>query len=87
MKSYELLRAVFKKVGCKNVARELNRSETLIHKWLRGRDGKSEAINPLDNIAELIRITGDRLLPQWVCQQAGGIFVLNPKVKNGSRRS
>jgi hypothetical protein len=83
MKSYELLREVFKKVGCKNVARELNRSETLVHKWSRGRDGRSEVKNPLDYIAELIRITGDKQLAQWVCAQAGGYFVANPKAKDG----
>jgi len=35
--------------------------------------------NPLDRIEALLRSTGDNRLVQWICQRAGGFFILNPK--------
>jgi hypothetical protein len=35
--------------------------------------------NPLDRVASLIRLTRDPSLVQWLCHQAGGFFVRNPK--------
>jgi hypothetical protein len=81
MKSHELLRQVFKKVGCKNVAQELKLSLSLIHQWSRPRGGRSDAINPLDRTAELLRLTGDLRPLHWLCEQAGGYFVSNPKTR------
>src|SRR5204862_1307770 len=34
--------------------------------------------NPLDRIEALIHSTGDQRLVQWICQRAGGFFILNP---------
>src|SRR5881409_180561 len=48
-----------------------------------GRTGRrrrrSGSTNPLDRLEALLRCTNDRRLVQWVCQRAGGFFILNPK--------
>jgi len=75
MESHVVLRRAFKKVGCKKVASELGLSVSLIHQWSRVRDGKSEALNPLDRVAQLVALTKDERLLDWLCRQAGGRFV------------
>jgi hypothetical protein len=42
-------------------------------------EGGSGTVNPLDRIEQLLRSTGDQRLVQWICQRAGGFFILNPK--------
>ncbi len=81
MESWELLRGVFKKHGCKRVAGKLGLSLSLIHKWSRPREsGGTGELNPLDRIATVIRGTGDLQPLHWLCRQFGGHFVPNPKV-------
>ena len=82
MESHEILRAAFKRVGCKNVAAEMNLSLSLIHQWSRGNGGKSAAANPLDRVAQLLEVTADRRLADWICAQQNGFFVENPPVKS-----
>jgi len=41
----------------------------------------SGANNPLDRIEQLLRITNDERIAQWVCERAGGFFIHNPKAK------
>jgi hypothetical protein len=81
MQSYELLREVFKKASAKQVAAELGLSLSMIYKWAEPPElgTGSGAVNPLDRIAALYRITQDRRFIQWICQQAGGFFILNPR--------
>jgi len=84
MESHEILRAAFKKMGCKNVAAEMNLSLSLIHQWSRGNGGgKSAAANPLDRVARLLEVTADRRLTDWICAHQNGFFVENPPAKNG----
>jgi hypothetical protein len=82
MQSYELLREVFKKSSAKQVAAELGLSLSMIYKWAEPPElgTGSGAVNPLDRIAALYRVTQDRRFIQWICQQAGGFFILNPKI-------
>lgn len=42
-------------------------------------EGGSGSVNPLDRIEALLKSTGDHRLVQWICQRAGGFFILNPK--------
>ena len=42
-------------------------------------EGGSGAVNPLDRVEALIRSTDDTRLVQWICQRAGGFFIVNPK--------
>src|SRR4249920_2752192 len=81
MQSHELLREVFHKTSAKQVSSDLGLSLSLIYKWAEPPDNVSGsgASNPLDRIEALLRSTNDPRLVQWICQRAGGFFILNPK--------
>ncbi|MDD2764466.1 MAG: hypothetical protein PHE83_10880 [Opitutaceae bacterium] len=79
MQSHELLRDVLQKISAKQVSAELGLSLSLIYKWAEPAAEGSGAANPLDRIEQLLKLTGDRRLAQWVCERAGGFFIANPK--------
>jgi transcriptional regulator with XRE-family HTH domain len=80
MQSHELLREVFQQTSAKQVASDLGLSLSMIYKWAEPDDGTgSGTVNPLDRIEALLQSTNDRRLIQWICQRAGGFFILNPK--------
>ena len=81
MQSHEVLREVFQQCSPKQVASQLGLSLSMIYKWAEPPDqaAGSGSTNPLDRIDALLRCTNDRRLIQWICQRAGGFFVLNPK--------
>lgn len=81
MQSHELLREVFQQCSPKQVSAELGLSLSMIYKWAEPADAStgSGSTNPLDRIEALLRCTNDRRLAQWICQRAGGFFILNPK--------
>ena len=84
MQSHEVLREVFQECSPKQVASQLGLSLSMIYKWAEPPDQSagSGSTNPLDRIDALLRCTNDRRLVQWICQRAGGFFVLNPKSTN-----
>src|SRR5215813_12239788 len=81
MQSHEVLREVFQQCSPKQVSAELGLSLSMIYKWAEPPDpaAGSGSTNPLDRIDALLRCTKDRRLVQWICQRAGGFFILNPK--------
>lgn len=81
MQSHEVLREVFQECSPKQVASQLGLSLSMIYKWAEPPDpaAGSGSTNPLDRIDALLRCTNDPRLVQWICQRAGGFFVLNPK--------
>lgn len=80
MQSHELMREVLKKTSAKNVAADLGLSLSTIYKWAEEDEGDGSGVaNPLDRIEALFRSTKDRQLVQWICERAGGFFILNPK--------
>ncbi len=81
MQSYEILREVFQECSPKQVASELGLSLSMIYKWAEPPDptSGSGSTNPLDRVDALLRCSNDRRLVQWLCQRAGGFFILNPK--------
>jgi len=83
MQSHEVLKEVLKKTSAKQIAAEMGLSLSLIYKWAEppSDDSGSGANNPLDRIEQLLRVTGDRQIAQWVCERAGGFFITNPKAK------
>lgn len=87
MRSYEVLRNAAEKVGVKQLAHALKLSPALVYKWCQEFDPNdpdaSGARNPLDRLAEIVELTGDRAVVQWLCHQAEGFFVPNPPTKRG----
>ncbi len=80
MQSHEVLREVYDQANVKQIAADLGLSLSLIYKWAEPTDELgSGTANPLDRIAGLIKSTGDERIVQWICQQAGGFFITNPK--------
>lgn len=80
MQSHELLREVFQKTSAKQISADLGLSLSMIYKWAEPDDGTgSGAVNPLDRIEALLRCSKDPRIVQWICQRAGGFFILNPK--------
>lgn len=82
MQSHEILREVFQDCSPKQVSSELGLSLSMIYKWSEPPDATagSGSTNPLDRIDALLRCTKDRRLVQWICERAGGFFILNPKI-------
>jgi hypothetical protein len=79
MQSHELLREVFEKKKPKEIAADLGLSSSMIYKWGEPNTAGSGIGNPLDRMEALMKSTGDQRLVQWICQRAGGFFILNPK--------
>jgi hypothetical protein len=81
MQSHEILREVFQECSPKQVAADLGLSLSMIYKWAEPPDASagSGSTNPLDRICALLHCTSDPRLIQWICQQAGGFFIVNPK--------
>jgi hypothetical protein len=81
MHSYELLREVFDKKAPKQVAADLGLSLSMVYKWAEPPDhaAGSGTSNPFDRIEALLTSTGDHRHVQWICQRAGGFFIVNPK--------
>lgn len=81
MQSHEVMREILKKTSAKQIAADMALSLSLIYKWAEPPedDTGSGASSPLDRVGQLIRITRDPRLAQWVCEQAGGFFIRNPQ--------
>ncbi len=88
MESHEVLRDAFERTSPKEVASELGLSLSMVYKWAQPQsDQGSGSQNPLDRCAQLIRLTRDPKIVQWLCGQANGFFVRNPKPKNAEEHS
>lgn len=80
MESHELLREIFDKKPPKEVSADLDLSTSMVYKWAQPRAGVGSGIeNPLDRVEALFQSTGDHRLIQWLCQRAGGFFIVNPQ--------
>jgi len=82
MDSHEVMKEVLKKTSAKHIAAEMGLSLSLIYKWAEPPEDNSGsgASSPLDRVGELIRITNDVRVAQWVCEQAGGFYIRNPQL-------
>jgi hypothetical protein len=83
MQSHELLKEILKKTSAKQIAADMGLSLSLIYKWAEppAGDSGSGAHNPLDRIEQLLKTTGERRIAQWVCERAGGFFIINPEAR------
>ena len=81
MQSHEVMKEVLKKTSAKQIAADMGLSLSLIYKWAEPPedDSGSGASSPLDRVGQLIRITGDARVAQWVCEQANGFYIRNPQ--------
>jgi len=81
MDSHEVMREVLKKTSAKQIAAGMGLSLSLIYKWAEPPEdvSGSGASSPLDRVGELVRITGDTRIAQWVSEQAGGFYIRNPQ--------
>lgn len=79
MQSHELFREVFEKRKPKEIAADLGLSSSMIYKWGEPNMAGSGINNPLDRVEALLKSTGDHRLVQWICERAGGFFIVNPK--------
>lgn len=79
MNSYEVLKKSVSDLGAKSVAADLGLSTSLIYKWCQPSDSEdaSGADNPLDRLARLYELTGDKRPIEWLCRKADGYFVSN----------
>jgi hypothetical protein len=83
MKSHEVIRQAIDEPGVKAVAAALKVSAALVYKWCEAPAEKEDteqsgAKNPLDRIREIYGLTKDIRLIRWLCNEAGGFFVVNP---------
>jgi hypothetical protein len=80
MKSYELLREVFQIHNPKQISEEVGVSVSMVYKWAEPPEQGGGATNALDRIASLVKSTRDARIVEWICAQADGFFIKNPKV-------
>ena len=79
MESYEIFKEAFKKCSPKEIASELGVSLSLVYKWAQEQsESGSGSRNPLDRLLEVIRLTGELRLVDWLCEKNNGYFVRNP---------
>ena len=83
MKSHTLLKNILKTASAKEIAQSMKLSISTIYKWAESpsRGSASGIRNPLDRTALLHKITGDKRVINWVCAQADGYFIKNPKTE------
>ncbi len=81
MESHEVLRQAFKKTSPKAVAAELGVSLSLVYKWAENPgEGNPGSRNPLDRLLEIIELSGDTGILEWLCRKQGGHFVRDPEI-------
>lgn len=82
MDSGDVIREAVADVGIKRVATQMRLSPSLIYRWCDSqRTGDvSAAINPLDRVLELCKLTGNEHPIHWLCEQTDGFFTPNPQV-------
>jgi len=85
MKSHELLRRLLQDRNAKELAEEMGLSTSTIYKWTEPAvNGGSGTQNPLDRVEQLIALTNGGAVAHWVCERAGGFYVKNPHLGDGS---
>ncbi|MEO8616846.1 MAG: phage regulatory CII family protein [Luteolibacter sp.] len=83
MDSYEVLREALQKTSPKAVAAELGVSLSLVYKWAeKPSDISSGSKNPLDRLLQIIELSGDTGIVEWLCRQQRGHFVKDPQVSD-----
>lgn len=80
MESHEILKRSFENTSPKAIAAELGISLSLVYKWAQEQsETGSGSRNPLDRLLEIIRLTKDLQIVEWLCLKNDGYFVRNPE--------
>src|SRR6185295_13454969 len=81
MESHEVMREVLKKTSAKQIAADMGLSLSLVYKWAEppADETGSGANSPLDRVGQLVKISGNPQIAQWVCERAGGFYIRNPE--------
>ena len=83
MQSHEVLRQAVDSIGAKALAAKLRLSPAMIYKWCQESTqtdpDASGARNPLDRLAEIVEATESTEVVNWLCHEADGFFVSNPR--------
>ncbi len=81
MESHEVLKRALQKTTPKAVAAELGVSLSLVYKWAeKPVEFGSGSRNPLDRLLQIIDLSGDTGIVEWLCRQQNGHFVKDPGV-------
>jgi len=82
MESHDVLKKALQKTTPKAVAAELGVSLSLVYKWAeKPVEYGSGSRNPLDRLLQIIDLSGDNGIVEWLCRQQGGSFVKDPDVR------
>src|SRR6187402_2345076 len=82
MESHDVLKRALQKTTPKAVAAELGVSLSLVYKGAeKPTEFGSGSRNPLDRLLEIIDLSGDTGIVDWLCRQQGGSFVKAPAVR------
>ena len=85
MQSHEVLKQALRKTTPKAVAAELGVSLSLVYKWAEKPMGVGIGNkNPLDRLQQIIELSGDTGIIDWLCLKQGGHFVVDPDVSGHS---
>lgn len=81
MESHEVIKQALRKTSPKAVAADLGVSLSLVYKWAEkpSVDG-SGSRNPLDRLLQIMRLSDDPGILEWLCRQEGGCFVKDPEI-------
>ncbi len=83
MESHEVLRQALQKTTPKAVAAELGVSLSLVYKWAeKPTELGSGSRNPLDRLLQIIDLSGDNGIVEWLCRRQDGHFVKDPDVRS-----
>ncbi len=81
MESHEVLKRALRKTTPKAVAADLGVSLSLVYKWAeKPTEFGSGSRNPLDRLLQIIDLSGDNGIVEWLCRQQNGHFVKDPDV-------
>lgn len=81
MESYEVLRRALRKTSPKAVAADMGVSLSLVYKWAeKPTETGGGSKNPLDRLLQIIKLSGDTGIVEWLCRRVGGHFVRDPDV-------
>ena len=79
MESHDILKKAFQNCSPKEIAGELGVSLSLVYKWAQEQsESGSGSRNPLDRLLEIVRLTEEEQIIEWLCERCNGYFVRNP---------